>query len=325
METGQPVLEESGVTMAEIHTYSGESVCHTYSKETINNIFTSVLPNPAMRKEFGNATEVNLNVQMQNNSTEIIFPTRAQIKPTFPPKQEFPPTNTDVQGLAKSDSGHLVTSHTTAASCQGEDQLDAVINASHMNGKILPELDASELEYIINEIENNPNQPMMESSNHVMMETGGPMKEVETTYSAVTFEKWETNSVCQTPAPVQPTFAASRAVQEFLPMKVNGHIQMTSQTTPVTQIFTPSQEPLPMKNEALELVASNSRDLTISHTTAAMVEASSKAKVENLKHGAMQVDGPIKENATGAFAVQVKTTNFKLIWVAAVRAGEFEC
>ena len=325
METGAmgpPVLEESDVPIAQL--------LRGHTEETINgNFSTGFAPsNTAMRMEVGNAAEMNFNSQMKNNDKKIILQTGAPIEQTFPPPQELSPVKIEVQGLPVSDSGHLVTSHTTAASFGGEDY---------------PELDASQVEDFFREMGSNSNQPMMESSNHVTMEMDDSMKEVKTADLAVTFEECNAQNVWQTSAPAKPTFAASHVVQEFMPMKnspqeyiqkgnfnisefhkkQNDQTQMGSQTTaPVTQIFAPFQE-LPMKNEVLGLVASNSRHLTIPHTTAAMVENSSKAKVENLNHVTMELDGPMEENGTSTLAVQVKTTELKLIQIAAVKSWWF--
>ena len=131
--------------------------------------------NDTVYEEVGGIPDVNFNVQVKNDDMQIIFQTPTPITQSFPPPQELPPVKNEVQGLVVSNSGQLVTSHTTAAFSGGGNQQDYPFEATQMTELIFQEIDPDQ--FAVDELLKcvDPNlvmncltQPMIDNSNQVM-------------------------------------------------------------------------------------------------------------------------------------------------------------
>ena len=158
---------------------------------------------------------MNFNVQTKSNDMQLVWESQAPVKQTFAPPQEPAPVKNEVEGLVISNSGQLVTSHTTAAFSGGENQEDDIAEVMEISGLILHEIDPNQIDDVFKAVNPNlvigtPNQPMMGNSNQAMMEssdqvmmetfildmikTEGPMEEMAVGSFAVQVKSYDISS-----------------------------------------------------------------------------------------------------------------------------------
>ena len=309
-EVGQHAQEESDilgelVDQFDLTSYAVDSV------PTIND-------NCSVRDEAGSFPEVNCNIQTKNNDMQIILQTPAPVTQTFTPPQELPPVNNEVEGLPISNSGKIVTSHTTAAFSGGENQGDDPLEGMDVTRQPFQEMDKL-LESVnpnpfnsaySNQIKDYPSQPMTDNSNHssqvllpVKNTVEGPVVSktnlLVTSHTTATFSGGE-NQGDDSFEGMETTGQTFQEMDKLLE-SANSNLYKSAYSNPITNYLSP-----PMTGNSNPAMIENSNQVTMDNSSGVMMEISSQAIMENSNYNMMET-GPMEETAAGAFAVQVNS------------------